>query len=396
MSAGLRHQPEALACADKPPAVYCIGLMSGTSLDGVDGVLLDLTQPALKVVAQASLSFEPTFRAELLALNTASFNELQRAALAGNRIAATYAQVANQLLQQAAHLGLAASDVLAIGAHGQTVRHQPQRWSDATEGVGYTLQLNNPALLAELTGITVVADFRSRDVAAGGQGAPLVPAFHQQVFGQPGMTVAVLNLGGIANLSVLPGQPSEPVLGFDCGPGNALMDAWCLQHTGQPFDQGGAWAASGQCLPALLARLLDEPYFSQPLPKSTGRDLFNPGWLQDKLQGFAKAQPQDVQATLTELTASACAQSVESYAKGSKRLMVCGGGAFNQHLLQRMQAHLPGIPVSTSDLYGLPPLEVEAAAFAWLACQAMHRQAGNLPSVTGAAGPRILGAIYPA
>lgn len=394
MSAGVLRPPEALASEHSFTKALCIGLMSGTSLDGVDGVLLNLAGPGVQVLAQASLPFEPAFRAELLALNTATYNELHRAALVGNRIAATYAQVVHQLIQQAKNLGLSATDVLAIGAHGQTVRHQPQRWSDAAEGTGYTLQLNNPALLAELTGITVVADFRSRDVAAGGQGAPLVPAFHQQVFGQPGVTVAVLNLGGIANLSVLPGQASKPVRGFDCGPGNALMDAWCLQHTGQPFDQGGAWAASGQCLPDLLARLLDEPYFSQPLPKSTGRDLFNPDWLQIKLRGFATAQPQDVQATLTELTASACAESVYSYAKESSRLIVCGGGAFNHHLLQRLQARLPSIPVATSDQDGLPPLEVEAAAFAWLAYQTMHHKPGNLPSVTGAAGPRILGAIY--
>ena len=396
MSVAARQTPEALTSASNPMAAYCIGLMSGTSLDGVDGVLLDLSGPHFQVLAQASLVFEPAFRAELLALNTASFNELHRAALAGNRIAGAYAQVVNQLLHQVAKQGLRAADVLAIGAHGQTVRHQPQRWSDAAEGVGYTLQLNNPALLAELTGITVVADFRSRDVAAGGQGAPLVPAFHQQVFGQPGRTVAVLNLGGIANLSVLPSQASEPVLGFDCGPGNALMDAWCLRRTGQPFDQDGAWAASGHCLPDLLTRLLDEPYFSQPLPKSTGRDLFSPDWLQAKLQGFANAEPQDVQTTLTELTASVCAACVIRYAKESERLIVCGGGAFNRYLLQRLQAHLPGIQVSTSDQHGLPPLEVEAAAFAWLAYQTLRRQPGNLPGATGAAGPRILGAIYPA
>lgn len=395
MSAGVPRPPETLISGDNTAAL-CIGLMSGTSLDGVDGVLLDLTGPGLRVLAQASLPFAPTFRSELLALNTPSFNELHRAALAGNRLAAAYAQVVQLLIQHAENLGLRATDVLAIGAHGQTVRHQPQRWSDAAEGAGYTLQLNNPALLAELTGITVVADFRSRDVAAGGQGAPLVPAFHQQVFAQPGVTVAVLNLGGIANLSVLRGQVCEPVQGFDCGPGNALMDAWCLQHTGKPFDQGGTWAASGQCWPDLLAHLLDEPYFSQPLPKSTGRDLFNPGWLQAKLQGFVTARPQDVQATLAELTASVCAESVCSYAKESSQLIVCGGGAFNQYLLQRLQARLPGIPVSISDQAGLPAMEVEAAAFAWLAYQTMHHKPGNLPSVTGATGPRILGAIYPA
>jgi anhydro-N-acetylmuramic acid kinase len=276
------------------------------------------------------------------------------------------------------------------------VRHQPDRTSNDAAGVGYTLQLNNPALLAELTGITVVADFRSRDIAAGGQGAPLVPAFHRHVFGQPNTTVSVLNLGGIANLSVLPSDPCEPVLGFDCGPGNALMDAWCLQQTGQPFDAGGAWAASGRCLPELLTLLRNEPYFNQAPPKSTGRDLFSVDWLQNKLQGFATARGQDIQATLTELTASACVDCVNSYAKGSEILVVCGGGAFNHHLMRRLQAGLPGMRVRTSDQHGLPPLDVEAAAFAWLARQAMLRLPGNLPDATGAAGPRVLGAIYPA
>jgi anhydro-N-acetylmuramic acid kinase len=374
-------------------AEYYIGLMSGTSLDGVDGVLVDFAGPTMAVLANASLPFDATFRAELLALNNPSHNELHRAARAGNQIASVYDQVVQSLLSQVTGI---ASEVCAIGAHGQTVRHQPHRTSVEAAGVGYTLQLNNPALLAELTGITVVADFRSRDIAAGGQGAPLVPAFHHHVFGQADTTVSVLNLGGIANLSVLPGNPSAPVLGFDCGPGNALMDAWCLRHTGQAFDSGGAWAASGQCLPDLLAQLRNELYFTQAPPKSTGRDLFSMQWMQDKLQGFATARPQDIQATLTELTASVCVDCVKSYARESKLLVVCGGGAFNHHLMRRLQAGLPGLQVSPSDPYGLPPLEVEAAAFAWLARQAILRQPGNLPSATGAAGPRVLGAIYPA
>jgi anhydro-N-acetylmuramic acid kinase len=373
---------------------YYIGLMSGTSLDGVDGVVVDFSGSTLRVLAKSSLAFDATFRAELLALNSPSHNELHRAAHAGNRIAASYAQVVSDLRQQANNLGMGTIDIVAIGAHGQTVRHQPQRTSDAAHGAGYTLQLNNPALLTALTGITVVADFRSSDVAAGGQGAPLAPAFHRHVFAQTNATVAVLNIGGIANLSVLPGDPHEPVLGFDCGPGNALMDAWCLQQTGQPFDTAGAWAASGQCMPDLLTLLESEPFFSQPLPKSTGRDLFSLAWLTDKLQAFSAARPQDIQATLTELTASVCTQSVIRYAKDSKSLVVCGGGAFNHHLMQRLQVSLPDVQVSTSEQHGLPPLEVEAAAFAWLARQTMRHLPGNLPSVTGATGPRILGAIY--
>ncbi|WP_293604112.1 anhydro-N-acetylmuramic acid kinase [Polaromonas sp. UBA4122] len=373
-----------------------IGLMSGTSLDGADGVLVDFSGKKPRVVASATEPFSEIFRAELLALNSPTDNELHRAALAGNQLAAVYARVIGTLLDNAAAQGISAANIQAIGAHGQTVRHQPQRTSAEAAGVGYTLQLNNPALLAELTGLDVVADFRSRDVAAGGQGAPLVPAFHQSFFGRTDATVAVLNLGGMSNLSVLPHHPESPVLGFDCGPGNALMDAWCQQHTGQPFDAGGAWAASGRLLPKLLASLLDEPYFSQAIPKSTGRDLFSLAWLAEKLVPFAAERPEDIQNTLTEFTASACITGVSSYGKDSEELIVCGGGAFNRHLMQRLQAGFSSLRVSASDLHGLPPLQVEAAAFAWLARQAVRRQPGNLPSVTGAAGLRVLGAIYPA
>ena len=376
---------------------YTIGLMSGTSLDGADGVLVDFSGDKPRVIAAASAPFTESFRAELLALNSPGHNELHLAALAGNQLAAVYAQVVSTLLQQADRQGIRPDQIQAIGAHGQTVRHQPQRTSAGPAGTGYTLQLNNPALLAELTGLDVVADFRSRDVAAGGQGAPLVPAFHHGVFGRADATVAVLNLGGISNLSVLPPAAfTLPVLGFDCGPGNALMDAWCLQHTGQPFDAGGAWAASGRLLPALLASLLDEPYFSLPIPKSTGRDLFSLTWLADKLRPFATELPADIQNTLTEFTVCACVAGIVSYANESKELIVCGGGAFNLYLLQRLQAGLPWLRVSTSEQHGLPPLQVEAAAFAWLARRMLKRRPGNLPSVTGAAGLRVLGALYPA
>ena len=365
-----------------------IGLMSGTSLDGVDGALVafDATG-ALRVTGFESASLPDALKAELLALNTSGADELHRAALAANALTAIYAEVVQRLLQQAR---LQPADVRAIGAHGQTVRHRPGLF----DGVGYTLQLNSPALLAERTGITVVADFRSRDVAAGGQGAPLVPAFHQAVFGQPGATVCVLNIGGIANLSVL-GSGGD-VLGFDCGPGNALMDHWCERHTGRPYDADGAWAAQGRVLPALLERLLAEPFLHEPPPKSTGRDLFHAAWLDGHLQACPGAAPQDVQATLTELTARACAASVVSYGKESTQLAVCGGGARNGHLMRRMAAALPGVDVRPTDAFGLPSQQVEAAAFAWLARRAIRREPGNLSQVTGAAGPRILGALYPA
>ncbi len=379
--------------AARPSELY-IGLMSGTSLDGVDGVLVDFSGHTLKVLGHATGSFSEAFRAELLALNTPGDNELHRAALAANALARSYAGVVQALLAQT---GMAASAVRAIGAHGQTVRHRPQEFDTAPgQPGGYTLQINNPSLLAEATDIDVVADFRSRDVAAGGQGAPLVPAFHRQVFGQPGQALAVLNIGGISNLSVLPADATAGMLGFDCGPGNALMDYWCQQHTGQPFDRDGAWAAQGHVNPALLARLNAEPFLKKPPPKSTGRDLFNPAWLSQQLATLPAVTPVDVQTTLTEFTASACCDCVDSYAKDSKTLIVCGGGALNGELMRRFQRRLPGVAVASSGEHGLPPLEVEAAAFAWLARQTVFRLPGNLASVTGARGERVLGAVYPA
>ena len=363
-----------------------IGLMSGTSLDGVDGVLVDGSDGRTQVLQHAHCPFTPELGAELLRLNRSGPDELHRAALAANALARVYARVVAELLGQA---GLGPAAVKAIGAHGQTVRHRPGEFDET----GYTLQLNNPALLAELTGIDVVADFRSRDVAAGGQGAPLVPTFHHALFAQPGKTVTVLNIGGMANLSVL---QDDAVLGFDCGPGNALMDAWCLRHTGQPFDAQGAWAASGRIDEPLLQALLSDPYFALPPPKSTGRDLFNSGWLSSRFGGIPALAPADVQATLTELTASACAADVLRHGAGSERLIVCGGGALNARLMQRLQARLPSLAVVSSGALGLPPLQVEAAAFAWLARKAVLRETASLQSVTGARGARVLGAIYPA
>jgi anhydro-N-acetylmuramic acid kinase len=377
-----------------------IGLMSGTSLDGVDGVVYDFagqtSKVAAKVTAFATRPFPAELRAELLALNSAGNNELHRAAIAANALTRVYAQVVNQLLAQA---NLAPADICAIGAHGQTVRHRPGEF----DSTGYTLQLNNPALLAELTGIDVVADFRSRDVAAGGQGAPLVPAFHQDVFANQNKvgqneSIAVLNIGGISNLSVL--GKHEPSLGFDCGPGNALMDYWCHLHTGELFDADGAWAASGQVNQGLLNQLMTEPFIEKTPPKSTGRDLFNALWLKQQMHGFDDVLPKDVQATLTEFTAFACAKNAINFASSdknhSKILIVCGGGALNGHLLRRLQAALPSMTVASSDVFGLPPLHVEAAAFAWLARKAMRRETASFKSVTGAQGSRILGAIYPA
>ena len=363
-----------------------IGLMSGTSMDGVDGVLADFSS-GVRVLQHASAPFPDDLRAELMALNTPGPDELHRGWLAGNALMRVYADVTHRLL---ANAGNAASQVQAIGAHGQTVRHRPGQY----DGTGYTIQLAQPALLAELTGLTVVADFRSRDVAAGGQGAPLAPAFHQAVFSHPGETVGVLNIGGISNLTVL--RPGGEVQGFDCGPGNALMDAWALEHTGRPYDDDGAWAAAGTVLPQLLASMLSEPYFALPPPKSTGRDLFNHPWFQAHLGRVPASQPRDVQATLAELTARACADDARRHAPGLERLIVCGGGALNGHLMRRLQALLPQAQVISSVDAGLPPLQVEAAAFAWLARKCLRGEKLDLQSTTGARGARVLGGIYPA
>jgi anhydro-N-acetylmuramic acid kinase len=366
---------------------HFIGLMSGTSMDGVDGVLADFSGGGVRVLAHASAPFPESLRAELMALNASGPDELHRGWLAGNALMRVYADVVRQLL---AATGVGADSIAAIGAHGQTVRHRPQQF----DGTGYTIQLAQPALLAELTGIRVVADFRSRDVAAGGQGAPLAPFFHKALFARAGETVGVLNIGGISNLTLLRADGS--MAGFDCGPGNALMDAWCMQHTGQAYDDDGRWAAGGTVLQDLLTSLLAEPFFQQAPPKSTGRDLFNRPWLDRHRAGHGQGAAQDVQATLTELTARACAADVQRHAPGLQRLLVCGGGALNGHLMARLQALLPAARVASTAEAGLPPQQVEGAAFAWLAMKAVRGEKLALESTTGARGARVLGGIYPA
>lgn len=352
-----------------------IGLMSGTSLDGVDGVLAELDTQRTEVLAHVHQPFPEPLRAELLALNRpGGSDELHRAALAANAVADAYATVAR---------ALGTREVTAIGAHGQTVRHQPDTH-------GYTLQLMNGARLAEHTGVDVVCDFRSRDVAAGGQGAPLVPAFHAQRFAEAGRDVAVLNLGGIANLTLLPA--TGPVQGFDCGPGNALMDHWIQRERGLAYDDGGRFAASGRVDAAWLSTLLADPYFARRPPKSTGRDLFHPGWLSVP----ASLASADVMATLAELSARGAADALGRHAPATQRLLVCGGGAFNGHLMARLAALLPGCRVESTAAAGVPPDQVEALAFAWLAWAFQNERAGNLVEVTGARGLRRLGALYPA
>jgi anhydro-N-acetylmuramic acid kinase len=358
-----------------------VGLMSGTSLDGVDAALVAFDAERVTCLDNHYLPFDAPLRTAVLALQDPAGNELHRAALLANRLADRYGQAVRELL---ANSGTDVAAVRAIGCHGQTVRHAPDQ--------GYTLQLNNPALLAERTGIAVVADFRSRDIAAGGQGAPLVPAFHDAVFRSPHAHRVILNIGGIANLTDL--APGRSTTGFDCGPGNMLLDAWCQLQTGRPYDEDGAWARQGRILPHLLARLLTHPFIALPPPKSCGREQFNLDWLRQQLSGAER--PADVQATLTQFTVSSAAAAIEGYCQRPDELYLCGGGAHNGALATALDAMLPGCRVVRTDALGLPADWVEATAFAWLARRAVQGQTGNLPAVTGARGARILGAIYPA
>jgi anhydro-N-acetylmuramic acid kinase len=391
-----------------------VGLMSGTSCDGVDAVVADFANDRVQTLGHVHVPFSSSLREQLQSLTQSGNDEIERLGDVSVALARVYAEATLALL---AKTKLQAKDIAALGAHGQTIRHRPER--------GFTLQINQPALIAELTGIAVVADFRSRDVAAGGQGAPLVPAFHAAVFTSDSAR-AIVNIGGIGNVSLL--SPSandeEPapdlirgrmtnddnrVRGFDTGPGNTLLDAWCERYTGKPFDENGAWGASGRVDDALLAHLFNEPYFSAPPPKSTGRELFNLAWLDKKLAGFAgetlsaalprsgresdaslpsaarQLKPEDVQATLVALTAQSITREVADH-----EVFVCGGGVFNQALMRQ-------IPNAKSTaVLGVDPMHVEALAFAWLAHECFASRPGNVPAVTGARGARILGAVYAA
>ncbi|MFC4158443.1 anhydro-N-acetylmuramic acid kinase [Chitinimonas lacunae] len=359
-----------------------VGLMSGTSLDGIDCALVDFADGRPRVIAADCRPFTSEFRIELLALQRPGIEELHRAALAANTLAEAYARATLDLLTEAQIPPLA---VAAIGMHGQTIRHRPEH--------GYTLQIGNAALLAELTGISVVSDFRSRDVAAGGQGAPLVPAFHQAVFSREDRHRVIVNVGGIANLTDLPGSGGV-VTGFDTGPGNVLMDGWIQRHLGRDYDAHGAWAASGRLNPALLDRLLSEPFFAEPPPKSTGRDLFQLDWLDRHLAQLPPLPPVDVQATLLALTSLTIAHAIERITPNAREVYVCGGGAHNTALIAALAYQLPSRRVSTTAMLDLDPDWVEAVAFAWLARQRLLKQPGNLAEVTGAAGARILGAVH--
>jgi len=357
-----------------------IGIMSGTSLDGIDIALCSFEANASQLLATHFVSYPEAIKLKLLALHEASENELEASTLMGNKIAAMYADAINSLLTIEK---IDAKKITAIGCHGQTIRHRPE--------LGFTLQIGNSALLAELTGITVISDFRSRDVAAGGQGAPLVPAFHKAVFGSDQLNRALINIGGIANITYL--SKSGEILGFDSGPGNMLLDTWTKLRLGRPYDENGAWASTGIVLDSFLYDMLAEPYFALPPPKSTGRDLFNEDWLKRHLL-YPHLRSQDVARTLVELTAQSIHNALIKCGDVDE-VYLCGGGARNTLLKNRLQTLLDNLKISTTDDLGVGVDWVEAVAFAWLAKQTLDNKPGNLPAVTGAKGLRVLGAIHP-
>lgn len=361
-------------------------------MDAVDAVLVDLSNNAQpELLKTHSQAFPDDLRESLLALTQPGLDELQRLALADTRMSHLFVETTQALLHKAA---VKASQISAIGSHGQTVRHQPSGPEP------FSLQIGNPSLIAEHTGITTVADFRRRDMAAGGQGAPLVPAFHNTVFRSPEANRVIVNIGGMANITVLPSNPEGIVHGFDTGPGNVLMDTWVYQHLQKRMDENGQWAGQGKVHKALLTALMTDPYFALSPPKSTGRERFNRGWLETLLMNFSQSpsalMPEDIQATLCELTAASIAEAIIKHAPHTRQTLICGGGAHNRTLLQRLCSRLQGIQVETTAVHGIEPDWVEAMAFAWLAQQTLAGKPGNLPSVTGARRAVILGGIYKA
>ncbi|NZA25257.1 anhydro-N-acetylmuramic acid kinase [Luteimonas sp. SJ-92] len=372
--------------ATSPPSLY-LGLISGTSADGIDAALVGFDGDRPRLLFARTYPWEPTLRARLVELGQEDapllLDDLGELDV---RIGHAFAAAA---LQALADSGTPAAAVAAIGSHGQTLRHRPH--GRAGDGrFPFTLQLGDPSVLAERTGVTVVADFRRRDVAAGGHGAPLLPALHAALLAAPGEARAVLNLGGIANLTLLP--PGGEVRGFDCGPANGLMDAWCRRHTGAAFDAGGAFAAAGRVDPVLLERLLDDPWFALPPPKSTGRDQFHLGWLDARLRGGEA--PADVQATLLALSVRTTVDALRAAQPATSRVIACGGGVLNPGLMAALAGALGDCALDSCAAHGLDPDAVEAMGFAWLARQTLLGRPGNLPGVTGAAGPRVLGGIY--
>jgi anhydro-N-acetylmuramic acid kinase len=366
-----------------PDTLY-VGLMSGTSLDGIDAVAVDFEGESPRVVAQAEYPFPEGLRDQIIKLIAPDWRGgIKEIGLIHAMLGDTYATAVNTLLRNA---GISASDIVAIGSHGQTVHHAPEA------NPGFSLQLGDPSRITEQTGITTIADFRQRDIAAGGEGAPLVPAFHKQVFHSRFSNRVVLNVGGIANITWLPAEGE--ILGFDTGPGNTLMDLWIRKHQQVAYDQSGNWAASGQVQTALLNDMLNDPFFSQAPPKSTGRERFNLKWIESF--PIQKYSSEDVQATLAELTAISISESITNHAPDCNEAYICGGGSLNSHLIARLKDLAPSIEIATTSILGVPANMVEAMAFAWLARQTINANTGNLSDATGAEGNRILGGIYQA
>ena len=370
-----------------PNSNLYIGLMSGTSADGIDVALVDFSNNGIQLLASCETPLEAEVKNKILQLCQPGDNEIDRMGALDRQLGSHYANACKQLLQQA---NLPASAITAIGCHGQTIRHRPTQLSNTA----FTLQIGDPNTIAEQTGITTVSDFRRRDIAAGGQGAPLTPAFHQAVFHSPLTSRAIVNIGGMANISYLPSEGE--VTGFDTGPGNVLLDTWVFRQQAKSFDRDGNWAASGKCITALLQQLLQHPYFQLPAPKSTGREVFNLNWLLKQLESYASHEKEeDIQATLLELTAVTISKDIHALSQGEKlEVYVCGGGAYNQQLMRRLTQLLEEHCVASTDELGIAPEWVEAIAFAWLAKQTIDRKPGNLPAVTGAKKLVPLGGIY--
>lgn len=367
-----------------------VGLLSGTSIDGIDCALLRCEASTCELIATHQHPFSEQAREDIAAISVSGANEIERMGKLDREIAHWFADATLSLLAQQK---LEPTAIRAIGSHGQTIRHRPPSDGSHSPDHSFTLQIGDPNTLAERTGITTVADFRRRDIAAGGEGAPLAPAFHAAVFSHPQHVRAIVNIGGIANISILRG--TELAAGFDSGPGNTLLDQWIGQHLGQSYDKDGAWGAQGQVNSALLQRLLQHPYLQKQGVRSTGKEAFNLAWLDETL-GSEKLAPADVQATLTQLTAQTIAETMRQADAGVDQVFICGGGAHNRHLMQRLGEQLLGCEIQTTQALGLHPDWVEAAAFAWMAHRTLEHLPSNAPVVTGARGHRILGGIYPA
>jgi anhydro-N-acetylmuramic acid kinase len=359
-----------------------IGLMSGTSLDGIDAALVDLSNDKVSLLDFHYQAFSTEFREQIKAISQADQTILlKNYGCLDSQLGCLFAEAAQALLAKS---DTAANSILAIGSHGQTVYHAPDG------EFGFSLQIGDPNRIAELTGITTISDFRRRDIAVGGQGAPLVPAFHQAVFADPRHTRAIVNIGGIANITLL---ADKEILGFDTGPGNTLLDLWCQQHCQQSFDYNGDWASKGEVHMELLNALLDDRFFRLPPPKSTGKEYFSAEWLRQKLGDFPSINPVDIQTTLVKLTADTISSAITQYAPQSTMTLVCGGGVHNKLLMRHLTNNL-SCPVYSTAEFGIHPDHVEAIAFAWLAKQTLLNVPGNICSVTGAKKPVILGGVY--